>query len=102
MVAVQREAEVLARLGQGAIVDGIRSDGQGGILAYRYRSACQMCALPVAQGADVNVAVIDTGVDYTHPDLVANIWTNPGEIPDNGIDDDENGSSVILKLRLIE
>jgi subtilisin family serine protease len=37
------------------------------------------------------VAVIDTGVDYTHPDLAANIWTNPGEIPDNGIDDDGNG-----------
>jgi formate dehydrogenase subunit beta len=31
---------------------------QGGIAAYRYRSACQMCAMPVAQGADVNVAVI--------------------------------------------
>jgi len=40
---------------------------------------------------DVVVAVIDTGVDYNHPDLAANIWTNPGEIPDNGIDDDNNG-----------
>jgi PKD repeat protein len=39
----------------------------------------------------VVVAVIDTGVDYTHPDLAANIWTNPGEIPGNGIDDDGNG-----------
>lgn len=37
------------------------------------------------------VAVIDTGVDYTHPDLAANIWTNPGEIPGNGKDDDKNG-----------
>lgn len=37
------------------------------------------------------VAVIDTGVDYTHPDLAQNIWTNPGEIPNNGIDDDGNG-----------
>lgn len=37
------------------------------------------------------VAVIDTGVDYTHPDLAANIWTNPGETPGNGIDDDGNG-----------
>ncbi len=40
---------------------------------------------------DVIVAVIDTGVDYNHPDLAANIWTNAGEIPGNGIDDDQNG-----------
>jgi thermitase len=37
------------------------------------------------------IAVIDTGVDYTHPDLAANIWKNPGEISGNGIDDDRNG-----------
>ncbi|HYV84597.1 MAG TPA: choice-of-anchor D domain-containing protein [Patescibacteria group bacterium] len=37
------------------------------------------------------VAVIDTGIDYTHPDLSGSIWTNPGEIPGNGIDDDGNG-----------
>ena len=37
------------------------------------------------------IAVIDTGIDYTHPDLAANIWTNPGEIPNNGLDDDGNG-----------
>ncbi|MCX6353681.1 MAG: S8 family serine peptidase [Candidatus Aureabacteria bacterium] len=37
------------------------------------------------------VAVIDTGIDYTHEDLSANMWTNPGEIPNNGIDDDGNG-----------
>jgi subtilisin family serine protease/Ca2+-binding RTX toxin-like protein len=37
------------------------------------------------------VGVIDTGVDYTHPDLINNIWTNPGEIPGNNLDDDVNG-----------
>jgi type II secretion system protein G len=37
------------------------------------------------------VAVIDTGVDYRHPDLSANIWANPDEVPANGIDDDGNG-----------
>jgi subtilisin family serine protease len=40
---------------------------------------------------DVIVCVIDTGVNYNHQDLAANIWTNPGEIAGNGIDDDGNG-----------
>ncbi|MFA6291284.1 MAG: S8 family serine peptidase [Victivallales bacterium] len=39
----------------------------------------------------VLVGVIDTGVDYNHEDLIDNIWTNAGEIPGNGIDDDGNG-----------
>jgi subtilisin family serine protease len=39
---------------------------------------------------DTAVAVIDTGVDINHPDLNANIWTNPDEIAGNGIDDDGN------------
>lgn len=37
------------------------------------------------------VAVIDSGVDMAHPDLASNIYTNPGEIAGNGIDDDANG-----------
>lgn len=37
------------------------------------------------------VAVIDSGVDYLHDDLAANIWTNPGEIAGDGIDNDGNG-----------
>lgn len=41
--------------------------------------------------AKVVVAVIDTGVDYNHEDLKANMWINSKEIPDNGIDDDANG-----------
>ena len=39
----------------------------------------------------VRVGVIDTGIDYTHPDLAANMWVNPGEIPGNEVDDDGNG-----------
>jgi subtilisin family serine protease len=42
-------------------------------------------------GPKTTVAVIDTGVRYTHEDLAANMWTNAGEIPNNGIDDDSNG-----------
>lgn len=41
--------------------------------------------------SSVIVAVIDTGVDYNHIDLAANIWVNSGEVPNNGIDDDGNG-----------
>ena len=41
--------------------------------------------------SDIVIAVIDTGIDYNHPDLAANMWVNPGEIPGNGIDDDGNG-----------
>lgn len=41
--------------------------------------------------SDVVVAVIDSGVDYNHDELAANIWINPGEIADNEIDDDGNG-----------
>src|SRR5918999_1287399 len=37
------------------------------------------------------VAVIDEGVDVSHPDLRNNIWKNPGEVPGNGVDDDRNG-----------
>lgn len=40
---------------------------------------------------NILVAVIDTGIDYTHPDLIENLWTNPDEIPGNGVDDDGNG-----------
>ncbi|NQS97052.1 MAG: S8 family serine peptidase [candidate division Zixibacteria bacterium] len=40
---------------------------------------------------NVVIAIVDNGVDWDHPDLLSNIWNNPWEIPNNGIDDDENG-----------
>jgi hypothetical protein len=41
--------------------------------------------------SDIVIAIIDSGIDETHPDLINNIWINEDEIPDNGIDDDNNG-----------
>lgn len=40
---------------------------------------------------DVIIAIIDSGVDYRYPELNKSLWRNPGEIPDNNIDDDGNG-----------
>jgi subtilisin family serine protease len=39
----------------------------------------------------IPIAIIDTGCEMNHPDLVPSFWTNPGEIPGNGLDDDNNG-----------
>jgi len=49
-------------------------------------------AWDLARGSsDQVIGVIDSGCQIDHPDLVDNIWTNPDEIADNGIDDDGNG-----------
>ncbi len=42
-------------------------------------------------GREIVAGVVDTGCDMIHPDLLANFWTNPGDIRGNGIDDDNNG-----------
>ena len=48
-------------------------------------------AWEIITGGSVVVGVIDTGVNYNHEDLASNMWVNDGEIPDNSVDDDNNG-----------
>jgi subtilisin family serine protease len=69
---------------------GMINTGQTGGTADADIDADQ--AWSIARGShNVIVGIIDTGIDYNHPDLAANIWTNPGETAGNGIDDDGNG-----------
>mgnify|MGYP003951670355 CR=1 FL=1 len=44
-----------------------------------------------SDASDIKIAIIDSGIDLTHPDLASNLWTNQEEIAGNGKDDDDNG-----------
>lgn len=68
----------------------LENTGQTGGTADADINAQSMWAIEDGDAAVV-IGVIDTGVDYNHPDLNANMWRNPGEIAGNGVDDDGNG-----------
>ena len=72
---------------------GLNNTGQTGGTAGAHVSAKDAWKIQTGNGSDNGplIAVIDTGIDYNHPDLKANIWTNPGEIAGDGIDNDNNG-----------
>jgi len=110
------EAQVIRAAAAVPGVKGIEPDRVFGVqrlpndpsldLQWYHNNTGQTIVTPGKVGADIKsqtawdvtigsrntvIGVIDTGVDYTHPDLAANIYSNPGEIAGNGIDDDGNG-----------
>jgi len=70
---------------------GLHNVGQNGGKADADIDAPEAWAVHTGRNNAPVIALIDTGIDYNHPDLAANVWTNPGEIAGNGIDDDNNG-----------
>lgn len=70
---------------------GMNNNGQTGGTADADIDAVAAWDVFTGNGEEIIIGVIDTGVDYLHPDLTDNMWQNIGEIPDNGIDDDGNG-----------
>lgn len=69
---------------------GLRNFGQGGGVIGADIAAAAAWDLTTGTNTVV-VAVIDTGIRYTHQELEEQMWTNPGETPGDGIDDDGNG-----------
>ena len=74
----------------------LQSDGTPNDQYYSLLWGMQRMSMPSAWdyttgSSSLIVAIIDTGINYNHPDLAANIWTNTKEIPGNGIDDDGDG-----------
>ena len=68
---------------------GLENEGERG--GARDADVGAFAAWEIARGKEQVVAVIDTGLDVDNPDFDGALWINTNEIPDNGVDDDENG-----------
>ena len=99
MAALQGEASVLrAGLNYLMTTQVVPNDPLFGSTWGMNNTASQLNDIDAPQAWDIytgdpnyRVAVIDTGIDFNHPDLQGNIWVNPGEIANDGIDNDGNG-----------
>ncbi len=67
-------------------------------LSNQWAVTSPTAGIKLTQAWDVNtgdpgsvIAIMDTGLDWSHPDIAPNAWQNPGEIAGNGVDDDANG-----------
>ncbi|MFU2512232.1 S8 family serine peptidase [Pseudoalteromonas sp. ASV78] len=69
---------------------GLHNEGQSSGTADADIDALEAWSITTG-GKDVVIGVIDTGVDHSHSDLLANMWVNPDEIAGDGIDNDGNG-----------
>ena len=101
---VQADTDVTrtAQAGQPASTLGRSASGTAGVSRspndpdYSQQWALSKINAPAAWNVTtgtvaITIAIVDTGIDLGHPDLATKIWTNPGEIPANGLDDDDNG-----------
>src|SRR5829696_5944725 len=69
---------------------GLNNTGQNGGTSNVDINALEASAVTNGD-SNLVVAVIDDGVDFSHPELAGRAWTNPGEVPNNNLDDDNNG-----------
>jgi len=78
-------------LGQAYQIQALPNDPEVKEQGYLQQIKAPQAWDKISQSPNVVVAVIDTGVDINHPDLKDNIWSNPGEVPGDNLDNDHNG-----------